>query len=63
MARCPIAITGAVVVIVKVTCVSPLPLFTCVALSAHVLNGGQLLEIARTTLSGNVPPVGATSRS
>ena len=60
---CTRAITGAVVAIVKVTCVSPLPLLTCVELRVQVLNGGQLAEDAKMTLPGNVPPDGATSRS
>ena len=48
--------------IVKVTCVSPLPLFTWLELSAQVLNGGQLAEGDRITLLGNLPPERALNR-
>ncbi len=58
-----LAITGAVVVIVNVTCVSPLPLVTWVELSAHVLKGGQLLGERQRDIIGKLPPVGDTSRS
>jgi hypothetical protein len=60
----PSAMTGAVVVIVNVNCVSPLlPLFTCVGLNVQVLNGGQLPEYARIALLGNDPFAGTTSRT
>src|SRR5579862_8515818 len=54
---------GAVVVIVNVTCVAPLPLLTCVALSEHELSGGQSSEAVSVTSPGNAPAEGFTSRS